>query len=149
MNTRQARLALFGCLTVLCVVTSVFGILKLNGAELTMNNLIGSTIVIGFSFDYALHMCCCYMASSGTPTERVVESISHLWVTLIGSAFTTSASLCTMLIPSVPFFNTMANMLILTAALSLLYSLFFLSSLNIVCGPRVSSRALSTFEQAE
>lgn len=104
-----------------------------------MNNLVASTIVVGFSFDYALHFGCCYMASSGNAEERVKASISHLWVTLVNSAITTGASVVLQLTLGVPFFVIVGGMIIITLFVSLLYTLLFLSSLCILFSPGVKS----------
>jgi len=138
-NTRNPTLSFFGCLSVFFVVSGVFGIQQQAGAGLSMNNLVASTIVVGFSFDYALHFGCCYMASSGNAEERVKASISHLWVTLVDSAITTGASVVLQLTLGVPFFVIVGGMIIITLFVSLLYTLLFLSSLCILFSPGVKS----------
>jgi len=143
-STRSPLLSLCGCVSVTCVLCSVFGLLKLLGKQLTLNNMISSSLVVGFSFDYALHFVCCYKITGGTVQERVARSISHLWLTLIGSMLTTVAALVLLLGPGMPFLNTVAIVILLGSPLSVVLTLFFLASLCIVLAPDSSGGLKAT-----
>jgi len=150
-NTRNPLLSLLGCTSVFFVVTVVFGITKLTGGELSINVMIASTIVVGFSFDYALHFACCYMASSGTAEERVVASISHLWTTLIVSAVTTALSVILQLTIGILFLVVIGKMITITVIVSVVYTLLFLSSACMILSPGIKTTAdsaLAAFDAA-
>ena len=42
---------------------------QLAGWALACSEMVGGTVVVGFSFDYTLHLSCCYCASAASTRE--------------------------------------------------------------------------------
>jgi len=132
----SVRLAALATLTIGAIVGSLLGSLQLAGWSLACSEMVGGTIVVGFSFDYTLHLSCCYCASPMHAREaRIADAVRHVGPTLFGAALTTSASLVLMSATDSSFLQDLSVMVIGALAWSLCYSLLLFVPLCALLGP--------------
>ena len=75
----SVRLAALATLCIASIVGSLLGCLQLAGWSLACSEMVGGTIVVGFSFDYTLHLSCCYCASPRRTREaRIADAVRHV-----------------------------------------------------------------------
>ena len=134
--SRSPRIALFATTTVCAVVGSLLGFLKLFGWTLGVREMCGIAVVVGFSFDYTLHLAFAFRdAPQGSCGARVAFAAGRMGHTLVGGALTTMGSIVFMFGSDFPFLLALAQMLTLCVLLSLTYALCFFLPLCAVAGP--------------
>eukprot|EP00316_Scyphosphaera_apsteinii_P013776 CAMPEP_0119306662 /NCGR_PEP_ID=MMETSP1333-20130426/7359_1 /TAXON_ID=418940 /ORGANISM="Scyphosphaera apsteinii, Strain RCC1455" /LENGTH=222 /DNA_ID=CAMNT_0007310019 /DNA_START=75 /DNA_END=743 /DNA_ORIENTATION=- len=132
----SVRLALLGIVTVIATVASLLGGLELAGYTLGEQELIGATLAIGLSFDYALHTCCSYRDSRGPSREdRARDAVATIGPTLFAAVVTTSGSVVFAYATDVLMLHRIAIMMISAVCLALGYSLLLLIPLCAIVGP--------------
>eukprot|EP00931_Biecheleriopsis_adriatica_P035279 TRINITY_DN20309_c0_g1_i4.p1 TRINITY_DN20309_c0_g1~~TRINITY_DN20309_c0_g1_i4.p1 ORF type:complete len:2705 (-),score=392.19 TRINITY_DN20309_c0_g1_i4:60-8174(-) len=135
--TQNFILAAYVCLNILLVVGVLSGfLLNILAYEFGVIEAIGSTIFVGLSVDYCLHLAHGYnhafRESSKAKTEHAV---TFLGASIMGGALTTIAG-CAFLTPcKMVLFKKLGWTLMMNAAFSVLYTFLFLAPLLAVAGP--------------
>lgn len=126
--------------SIISIVSCVLGGAYVVGYALGVGEAIAAVMVIGLSVDYVIHLGHMYSVARQegytTRLSRFTYAAEMMGTTLVAGAVTTAGSAAVMFICQLNFFATMATLITLTIAASVLYSmLFFLPALAIM-GPQ-------------
>lgn len=134
--SRSPLLAVSATATVCAIVSSLLGLLELCGWTLGVREMCGIAVVVGFSFDYTLHLAFAFRdAPHRTREARVAFAAARMGPTLLGGALTTLGSIVFMFGSDFPFLLALASMLTACVILSMIYALLFFLPLCAIAGP--------------
>jgi len=138
--TRSFRLALMTCLVTLAVVGVLLGGAQLQGKGLDIALLVASTVVVGFSFDYTMHMCMSvYEAEGPTRSTKATYAVGYLGPTLVGATATTTGALLPMIITEARLLVLIGQMICLAILASFVLAILLFIPAYLFFGPAVTT----------
>eukprot|EP00736_Rhodelphis_marinus_P002947 Rmarinus@m.23908 len=126
-------------LSVGTIILIVFGVMAFTvaaGWKLGVLEAINFVMVIGLSIDYCVHLSEAFTVSTGaTRAEKVQDMLTVMGVSVVSGAISSIGASIWMLGAGVTFFPKFASFILVTIALSLLFSMTFFPAMLSVCGP--------------
>jgi len=134
--TRGFRLAFMTCLTTASVVAVLLGRAYVRGQGLDMPLLVTTTVVVGFSFDYTMHMCMSVIEAKGhTRSDKAANAVGNLGPTLVGAAATTIGALFPMFFTEARLLQLLGGMVSIAILASFSLSILLFLPAYVLCGP--------------
>jgi len=136
--TGNVIVASYAILAIAFIVGGVLGAARLYaGWDLGVAESIAGVIVIGFSVDYTVHLGHIYKDATMHASKelKTQHALTVMGTTVIGGGMTTLSAGLILYLCTLTFFTKMASLLVWTIILSIVYSLFFFTSLCAVFGP--------------
>eukprot|EP00930_Biecheleria_cincta_P034046 TRINITY_DN23567_c0_g1_i1.p1 TRINITY_DN23567_c0_g1~~TRINITY_DN23567_c0_g1_i1.p1 ORF type:complete len:2215 (+),score=281.46 TRINITY_DN23567_c0_g1_i1:40-6645(+) len=135
--TRNVILATYVTLNIMLVVCVLAGfLLNIQAYEFGVVEAVGSTIFVGMSVDYCLHVAHGYNEAPGKTSEEKARHMLIVWGPSIASGALTTIAGCAFLLPCrMILFQKLGWVLLSNALISVAYSFVFLVPLLIVAGP--------------
>lgn len=139
--TGSVRLSLFAIVSIALIVGLTLGFCQaIMGWGLGIAETVCSTIVIGFSVDYVVHLGHSYRESQHHSREgKVSDALTRMGITVIAGAVTTFGSGLFMFACQMTFFTKMATLIVAVVVLAILFALMFFMPLCAIAGPEVRS----------
>lgn len=148
-GTDNFILAIFALISIIGIVISLLGTIKLIGWDLGFLQVIASVMVVGLAVDYTVHVGHTYEIATlegyHTRVERFTVAAERMGPTVFMGYITTASSAALMLLCQITFFPTMGLMILLTVSFSLEVALFFYLSLLLLFGPEGEVGKVSSF----
>ena len=134
--TGNILLGLYCALVILCIVVAVLGIMVMMGWKLGILEAIILVMVPGLSVDYCAHLAEGYRASiHPSRRSRVRDMLTTVAVSVLSGAVSTMGSSAFLLGPLITFFPKFGTGILLTAANSIVLSIFVFSACMSIFGP--------------
>jgi len=143
LTTLNALLTACALVTISCSIATTLGILAAMGWELNVLESVIISLSVGLSMDYPLHVAVAYQIahSINDRKNRIGMSISHVGGSISAAMLTTLVAGLCVLPAHVIAYKKLGTFLAIVTLVSWLYSLFFMPSLLLYCGP------IGTFSQ--
>lgn len=139
LATQNVILATFAIASIGFIVSSVLGACYAMGWHLGVKESIAGVIVIGLAVDYTIHLGHMYDHARALGTRdreaKFEYAMRTMGETVVAGAITTAGSCSFLLACQLTFFTSMAELIVLTIALSLAWALLFFMPLLRVAGP--------------
>ena len=139
LATQNVILATFAITSIGFIVSSVLGACYAMGWHLGVKESIAGVIVIGLAVDYTIHLGHMYDHARALGTRdreaKFEYAMRTMGETVVAGAITTAGSCSFLLACQLTFFTSMAELIVLTIALSLAWALLFFMPLLRVAGP--------------
>ncbi len=121
--------------TIASIELGVLGFMSLWGVNLDMISVLTLIMCIGFSVDFAAHVCYTYVTSDGTPEDRIQKTMYALGLPIIQGA--TSTVTAVILLATVPSYTlqTFFKIIFLVMVFATWHGLFFLPVLLLLIKP--------------
>jgi len=142
MSTLNVILAFYAIFAITGIVISVLAFAFLLGWEFGMVVAIAVVIligfsVVGFSVDYAVHICHAYVESKAeSREEKTREALRKMGISILGGAITTFGTGAILFATTLVFFQRFAWVISATITFALMWAMVFLPALLILAGPR-------------
>ena len=138
--TQNLLVSLYAIVGIAFVVASVLGAAEwVYGWGLGVIEALAGVLVIGFSVDYAIHLCHMYVEADKVGftdnLERFVYSITKMGGTVVGGAVTTFGAAAFMLPCQLTFFYKLGLLIFTTILCSFCFSFGFVMPLLAAAGP--------------
>mmetsp|Transcript_30331 Transcript_30331/g.34452 ORF Transcript_30331/g.34452 Transcript_30331/m.34452 type:complete len:967 (+) Transcript_30331:157-3057(+) len=148
MSTLNWVLAFYSVFVIAGIVISVLAVVFMLGWEFGMTVSISVVILIGFSVDYAVHICHAYVESEEeTRLEKTRESLRKMGVSILGGAITTFGTGVVLFATSLLFFNRFAWIISSTIVFATAWSMVFFPALLMTVGPTDTTGNLKAYYQ--
>eukprot|EP00924_Labyrinthula_sp_SR-Ha-C_P009337 augustus_masked-scaffold_2-processed-gene-20.44-mRNA-1 protein AED:1.00 eAED:1.00 QI:0/-1/0/0/-1/1/1/0/215 len=139
LGTNNWVLATFAVLSIIGILASVLGTIKLLGWSLWYAESIAGVLCIGLSVDYSIHIGCGYAVAGDEgqlSRERRFEAAARrMGPVVVAACVTTAGSACFMFAGQLQFFLKMATLIFFTIIYSVIFALFFYLPLIFIAGP--------------
>lgn len=128
--------ALLCCMTICLITLGVVGIIPMAGWKLGMLESLNLTLVVGLAVDYVVHLADGYVRSQKhSRKDKVRETLGHVGISVLSGACTTVGASIFMLFAKIVFFFQFGVFIFCTIGLSILFSLFFFTTVLALMGP--------------
>ena len=135
LATDSIRLALLSTTSVVAIICATLGSCETRGSSFGIKEMCGSAVVLGFSFDYSIHLVCAYCQACGSREARAAHAAGTMGLPMLAGSITTLGSMIFMLFTDFPFLIGLAKMILFSVLSSVFYALFFLLPLLSLVGP--------------
>eukprot|EP00357_Protocruzia_adherens_P000973 CAMPEP_0115006634 /NCGR_PEP_ID=MMETSP0216-20121206/20623_1 /TAXON_ID=223996 /ORGANISM="Protocruzia adherens, Strain Boccale" /LENGTH=954 /DNA_ID=CAMNT_0002373267 /DNA_START=205 /DNA_END=3072 /DNA_ORIENTATION=- len=137
MSTLNLVLAVYAITAIIGIVISVLAFAFMLGWEFGMVVAIAVVILIGFSVDYAVHICHAYVESQAeTRAEKTRDALRKMGISILGGAITTFGTGAILFLTTLVFFQRFAWVISATIIFAVMWAMVFLPALLIICGPQ-------------
>jgi len=145
--TGSPRLSIFAILSIALIVGTTLGFCKaVMGWGLGVAESISSTIVIGFSVDYVVHLGHAYRESWHASREgKTSDALTTMGITVVAGAVTTLGSGTFMWACQMTFFTKMAVLITAVIVLSISFALCFFMPLCAIWGPEGEMKSFAGY----
>ena len=117
-------------------VACALAVMALMGWQFGISESLSVVIIIGFSVDYVVHLANSYLESTAEKrNERLSFALLTMGVSVASGAITTFLSGFFMQFPEMQFFYKMGIIILATILWSVVWALFFFTSLLAAFGP--------------
>jgi predicted RND superfamily exporter protein len=149
LATGSPLISLYAIATIALIVAVTLGFCQgIMGWGLGVAETVSSTIVIGFSVDYVVHLGHSYRESTHSSREgKTSDALTKMGITVIAGAITTFGSGIFMFACQMTFFTKMATLIVLVISSSIIYALCFFMPLCALAGPQGKMLTLSEYAQ--
>ena len=135
MNT-NVIVSLLCVFTIGCITVGVVGIIPMLGWKLGVLESLNLTLVVGLAVDYVVHLADGYVRSRHHfRHEKVRDTLGHVGISVLSGACTTLGASAFMFAAKILFFFQFGIFMFCTIGLSILYALFFFTTLLSLVGP--------------
>ena len=136
--TLNLYVAVIATVVILLIVVSIIGLFVLTGLKLGAVQAVSLAMIVGMAVDYSLHLGHQYVLplAGETRFERTQYSVARVGSAVFGAALTTVGATGILMLTQISFFNIFGQIMLLTSAVSIVYSLFLLVALLTTMGPQ-------------
>ena len=128
-------------LCVLCTTASLYVVFLVTGWNIGPLEGLCTTMMIGLSVDYVLHMCIAFTSQEEQDRpERLKHMLREMSCTVLGSAVTTAGSASVLLFCTVPLFVKIGAIVVCNSVSGALVAVTLLPALLSVAGPTINRR---------
>ena len=140
LATQNLLVSLYAIVGIALVVASVLGAAEsVYGWDLGVIEALAGVMVIGFSVDYAIHLCHMYVEADksghSTRMDRFSYAVAKMGGTVVGGAATTLGAAALMLPCQLTFFYKLGLLIFTTIFCSLVFAFGFVMPLLAAAGP--------------
>ena len=136
ISTRNWIVAIFATIDIVGIMACVLALIDLYEWQFGISESISVVIIIGFSVDYVVHLANAYLESTAEKREdRLSFSLLTMGVSVASGAVTTFLSGFFMQFPEMQFFYKMGVIILATIIWSIIWAMFFFTSLLAAFGP--------------
>lgn len=131
--------------TIACITVGVVGFIPMVGWKLGVLESLNLTLVVGLAVDYVVHLADGYVRSPfHSRQEKIRDALSTVGVSVLCGASTTLGASVFMLAAKIVFFFQFGIFMFVTIGLSILYALFFFTTLLALIGPNGNTGSILT-----
>ncbi|CAM9894150.1 unnamed protein product, partial [Discosporangium mesarthrocarpum] len=131
VSTGNWIVSVMATITISSMVGGVVTFTVLNGWKLGVLEAVLFVMVVGFSVDYTIHLSDSYLESHHkTRGERCKDMLGTMGVSVLSGALSTIGACISLLFAYVIFFLKFGTVILFIIAQSLIFSLFFYSSVR-------------------
>eukprot|EP00656_Telonema_subtile_P016717 TRINITY_DN18854_c0_g1_i1.p1 TRINITY_DN18854_c0_g1~~TRINITY_DN18854_c0_g1_i1.p1 ORF type:complete len:241 (+),score=68.99 TRINITY_DN18854_c0_g1_i1:253-975(+) len=124
-------------LCVLCTIAAMYLLFLVVGWMIGPIEGLCTTMMIGLSVDYILHMAIAFVRADGSSRFAKAQGMmGETSSTVLGSAVTTATSAAVLLFCQIPLFNKVGAIVVCNSVSSVIVSLTLLPALMLVYGPK-------------
>eukprot|EP00483_Globobulimina_turgida_P012997 UN13021 len=146
LATRNWLISLFAVLDIVGIMLCELAIMVSQGWQFGVTEAIAIVIIIGFSVDYVVHLANAYLESKAeTRNERLSFALLTMGISVVSGALTTFAAGVCLIFPSIIFFRKMGILMVTTVSVSIIWAMFFFTSIIALCGPQYSTGDLTKY----
>jgi len=139
-STQNWIIALFAVLDICGVMATELAFMYICGWDFGLSESLSIIIIIGFSVDYVVHLANAYLESSSpTRNERLSFSLLTMGISVVSGAVTTFGAGFFLIFPEITFFVKMGYIMISTVIVSIVWAMFFFTSVCAAFGPQEHS----------
>jgi len=124
LSTRVFHIAFFATCSILCVLTSVAGVIVIVGWQLGSIESILISIIAGFSVDYVVHLAHSYEQARGDTNRRVGEAFGDMGISVLNGMITSVGASLPLFLCQLQFFKKFGIFLCSVIAFSWLFANF-------------------------
>ena len=144
--TTNVIIGLMATLTIAMVTCGVLGMISIVGWSLGVLESLNLTLIVGLAVDYVVHLAEGYMILDDQDrVTRVKYTLGHVGISVFSGACTTLGSAVFMLAAQILFFSQFGIFIFCTIALSIIYALFFFTTVLAMIGPEGNTGSLKPF----
>ena len=138
VTTRNLLISLFASVTIASIIFVTIGSLVLMGWELNILESVTVSIAVGLSVDFTAHYAIAYLQATPADdrTRRVESAVSHVCPAIALAALTTFVAGAGMLPATVLVYTKFGVFLMITMAVSWIFSTYFFLPILTICGPK-------------
>ena len=141
--TTNVIIGIMATLTITMVTCGVLATISIVGWNLGVFESLNLTLIVGLAVDYVVHLAEGYMILDDKDrVTRVKYTLSHVGISVFSGACTTLGASIFMLAAKILFFSQFGIFIFSTIALSILYALFFFTTLLALIGPEGDTGSL-------
>ena len=130
-------------LTIALVTCGVLAMISVVGWSLGLLESLNLTLIVGLAVDYVVHLAEGYMALEDEDRiTRVKYTLGHVGISVLSGACTTLGASIFMLAAQILFFSQFGIFIFTTIAFSILYALFFFTTVLALIGPEGNTGSL-------
>ena len=130
-------------LTIAMVTCGVLALISVVGWSLGILESLNLTLIVGLAVDYVVHLAEGYMALEDEDrVTRVKYTLGHVGISVFSGACTTLGASIFMLAAKILFFSQFGIFIFCTIAFSILYALFFFTTVLALIGPEGNTGSL-------
>ncbi len=130
-------------LTIAMVTCGVLGMISVVGWSLSILESLNLTLIVGLAVDYVVHLAEGYMVHEDQDrVARVKYTLGHVGISVFSGACTTLGSSVFLLAAKIRFFSQFGIFIFCTIGLSILYALFFFTTVLALIGPQGNTGSL-------
>ncbi|KAK3605252.1 hypothetical protein CHS0354_037652 [Potamilus streckersoni] len=134
-------LLIYVTITVVMIMIGILGFLPFLGLTLSTITMIHIIMSVGFSVDYAAHICHGFMISDGnTRNERVKEAVMRSGAPIFHGAASSFIGIITLVAATSYIFRSFFGVMVLVIAFGLAHAIFFLPVVLSLIGPHKNKR---------
>lgn len=131
--------------TIACITVGVVGFIPMVGWKLGVLESLNLTLVVGLAVDYVVHLADGYVRSPfHTRQEKIRDALGSVGISILSGATTTLGASVFMLAAKIVFFFQFGIFMFVTIGLSILYALFFFTTLLALAGPNGKTGSILT-----
>eukprot|EP01029_Cantina_marsupialis_P020743 TRINITY_DN4883_c0_g6_i1.p1 TRINITY_DN4883_c0_g6~~TRINITY_DN4883_c0_g6_i1.p1 ORF type:complete len:817 (-),score=224.69 TRINITY_DN4883_c0_g6_i1:591-2762(-) len=139
ISTQNWIVSIITMVNIVGILFCVIGSMKIRGWDLGVTESISGVVVVGFSFDYAVHLANSFVESNAsTAKERMRTSMREMGISVVAGAITTAFAGSAMFFCFMMFFTKFAFMMVMNVTAALIWSCMFLPSMLMAIGPNKS-----------
>ena len=144
--TTNVIIGLMATLTIAMVTCGVLGMISIVGWSLGILESLNLTLIVGLAIDYVVHLAEGYMILDDQDrVTRAKYTLGHVGISVFSGACTTLGSAVFMLAAKILFFSQFGIFIFCTIALSVIYALFFFTTVLAMIGPEGNTGSLKPF----
>lgn len=141
--TTNLIIGVMATLTITMVTCGVLAMISVVGWSLSVLESLNLTLIVGLAVDYVVHLAEGYMVLEDQDrVTRVKYTLGHVGISVFSGACTTLGSSIFMLAAKILFFSQFGIFIFCTIALSILYALFFFTTILALFGPENETGSL-------
>eukprot|EP01029_Cantina_marsupialis_P020736 TRINITY_DN4883_c0_g2_i1.p1 TRINITY_DN4883_c0_g2~~TRINITY_DN4883_c0_g2_i1.p1 ORF type:complete len:896 (-),score=296.27 TRINITY_DN4883_c0_g2_i1:443-3130(-) len=136
LSTQNWIVSLVTMVNIIGILFCVIGSMKIRGWDLGVTESIAGVVVVGFSFDYAVHLANSFVESHETTAkERMRSAMREMGISVVAGAITTAGAGSVMFLCFMMFFTKFAFMMVMNVSAALVWSCVFLPAVLMAVGP--------------
>lgn len=141
--TTNVIIGAMATLTIAMVTCGVLAMISVVGWSLGLLESLNLTLIVGLAVDYVVHLAEGYMALEDEDRiTRVKYTLGHVGISVFSGACTTLGASIFMLAAQILFFSQFGIFIFTTIAFSILYALFFFTTVLALIGPEGNTGSL-------
>lgn len=142
-TTANVIVGFLATITIAMVTAGVLGVISLVGWKLGLFESLNLTLIVGLAVDYVVHLAEGYMVLTDKDRlTRVRYTLGHVGISVFSGACTTLGASIFMLAAKIIFFSQFGIFIFCTIGFSILYSLFFFTTMLALIGPEGQTGSL-------
>eukprot|EP01029_Cantina_marsupialis_P020735 TRINITY_DN4883_c0_g1_i2.p1 TRINITY_DN4883_c0_g1~~TRINITY_DN4883_c0_g1_i2.p1 ORF type:complete len:785 (-),score=219.97 TRINITY_DN4883_c0_g1_i2:317-2509(-) len=140
LSTQNWIVSLITILNIVGILVCVMGSMQLRDWELGVTESIAGVVVVGFSFDYAVHIANAFIESHHTTRkEKMRAALREMGISVFAGAITSAGAGSVMFLCTMMFFTKFAFMMVMNVVSALVWSCAFLPAILMAIGPTANS----------
>eukprot|EP01083_Nonionella_stella_P069779 186219_1 len=145
ISTRNWIISVFAVFDIIGIMLCELGLMAVLDWEFGISEAISTVMIIGFSVDYVVHLANAYLEAhdANTRAERLRFALLTMGISVVSGAITTFSAGFFLIFPVIVFFSKMGVLMMSTIAFSILFAMFFFTSLLAQFGPEYDTGKLS------
>lgn len=141
--TTNVIIGVMATLTIAFVTCGVLAMISVVGWSLGVLESLNLTLIVGLAVDYVVHLAEGYMVLEDEDrVTRVKYTLGHVGISVFSGACTTLGSSIFMLAAKILFFSQFGIFIFCTIGFSIIYSLFFFTTVLALIGPEGNTGSL-------
>eukprot|EP01029_Cantina_marsupialis_P020739 TRINITY_DN4883_c0_g3_i1.p1 TRINITY_DN4883_c0_g3~~TRINITY_DN4883_c0_g3_i1.p1 ORF type:complete len:470 (-),score=117.42 TRINITY_DN4883_c0_g3_i1:317-1726(-) len=140
LSTQNWIVSLLTIVNIIGILLCVMGSMEIRNWELGVTESIAGVVVVGFSFDYAVHLANSFIESHhSTRKEKMRSALREMGISVFAGAITSAGAGSVMFLCVMMFFTKFAFMMVMNVVSALVWSCAFLPAILMAIGPTANS----------